>query len=169
MTSESDPHIGPYDCRGALSLSSSMQSNVPSPFGGQNSILSMPGSQLGQNYKWVSDNLHTLHYLNLRNEYTSYKTGIHQYHTIAAHKYSFLRYGTVSSLLGSKETCRAKAEGNWLDRKPPSRAEQLKKAVKEYGSTVVVFHVTISLISLGGFYLLVKRYDLIELSLGVKQ
>lgn len=43
---------------------------------------------------------------------------------------------------------------------PPGQLTQrqkLKRAVKEYGSTVVVFHVTISLMSLGFFYLLVSR------------
>lgn len=37
-----------------------------------------------------------------------------------------------------------------------SRAEKLKKAVKEYGSTVIVFHIGIALISLGTCYLLVS-------------
>lgn len=40
---------------------------------------------------------------------------------------------------------------------PLSRAELLKKAFKEYGSTIVIFHVSISLISLGTFYMLVSR------------
>jgi hypothetical protein len=39
-----------------------------------------------------------------------------------------------------------------------SQKDRLKRAVKEYGSTVVVFHVGISLVSLGGFYLAVSRY-----------
>lgn len=34
---------------------------------------------------------------------------------------------------------------------------RLKRAFKEYGATVVVFHVAISLVSLGAFYLLVSR------------
>jgi hypothetical protein len=38
-----------------------------------------------------------------------------------------------------------------------SQRERLKKAVRDYGATVIVFHVGISLISLGGFYVLVKR------------
>ena len=38
-----------------------------------------------------------------------------------------------------------------------SKADQLKRAVKDYGSTVIVFHVAISLTSLGLFYLLVSR------------
>ncbi|KAL5021183.1 hypothetical protein ScPMuIL_000338 [Solemya velum] len=37
-----------------------------------------------------------------------------------------------------------------------NQRQRLKKAVKEYGSTVVIFHVGISLISLGGFYLAVS-------------
>ncbi|XP_013410836.1 uncharacterized protein LOC106174012 [Lingula anatina] len=36
-----------------------------------------------------------------------------------------------------------------------SGAQKLKLAVKDYGSTVVVFHVSLSLASLGGFYLAV--------------
>ncbi|EDV57584.2 protein FAM210B, mitochondrial [Drosophila erecta] len=35
-----------------------------------------------------------------------------------------------------------------------SKKEQLKRAFKEYGATIVVFHVVISVISLGGFYAL---------------
>lgn len=38
---------------------------------------------------------------------------------------------------------------------PLTRGDKLKKAVKEYGATVIVFHVGISLISLGTCYLLV--------------
>ncbi|XP_046403464.1 uncharacterized protein LOC124169041 [Ischnura elegans] len=39
---------------------------------------------------------------------------------------------------------------------PISRKDKLKKAVKDYGATVIVFHVGISLLSLGGFYLAVS-------------
>ena len=39
-----------------------------------------------------------------------------------------------------------------------SKKYQLKQAVKDYGLTVVVFHVAISLASLGGFYTAVSRY-----------
>lgn len=35
--------------------------------------------------------------------------------------------------------------------------EKLKRAVAAYGSTVIVFHITISLMSLGACYLLVAR------------
>ncbi|KAK4879318.1 hypothetical protein RN001_007464 [Aquatica leii] len=51
-----------------------------------------------------------------------------------------------------------------------TRKEKLKRAVKEYGSTVIIFHVTISLMSLGGCYLLVSSgIDLAKIfsSLGI--
>jgi len=65
-----DPHVGSYDCTGAVSLSSSMQSNVPSPFGGGNSFthLHMPGGQWEQGSKWMSHDLQSSHYTNLRRE-----------------------------------------------------------------------------------------------------
>ena len=69
ITVQSDPHVNKYDCRGAVSLSSSMQSNVPSPFNGNHTHLNMPGSQWGQGQKYLSDHLHSAHYLTLRNEY----------------------------------------------------------------------------------------------------
>lgn len=37
-----------------------------------------------------------------------------------------------------------------------TQRQKLQRAVKEYGSTVIVFHITISLMSLGFFYLLVS-------------
>ncbi|XP_076113015.1 uncharacterized protein LOC143080836 isoform X1 [Mytilus galloprovincialis] len=45
-----------------------------------------------------------------------------------------------------------------------SNKDRLKRAVKEYGSTVIVFHVGISVISLGGFYLAVSSgIDMVSL------
>lgn len=38
-----------------------------------------------------------------------------------------------------------------------SQKERLKRAVKDYGSVVIIFHVGISLLSLGGFYLAVAN------------
>lgn len=42
------------------------------------------------------------------------------------------------------------------DQTPLTAAQKLKKAVAEYGSTVIVFHIGISLVSLGSCYLLVS-------------
>ncbi|KAF2367003.1 protein of unknown function DUF1279 [Trinorchestia longiramus] len=54
--------------------------------------------------------------------------------------------------------------GTNLEANAPETSEQvltsgqkIKRAVKEYGTAVIVFHVTISLASLGFFYLLVSR------------
>ena len=38
-----------------------------------------------------------------------------------------------------------------------TRRQQLKLAVRDYGSTVMVFHITFALASLGGFYAAVSR------------
>ena len=38
-----------------------------------------------------------------------------------------------------------------------SQKDRLKKAVQQYGSTVIVFHISIALMSLGGFYMAVSR------------
>ncbi len=51
----------------------------------------------------------------------------------------------------------SQATGKTDEAAPLSRKDMLKKAMKDYGSTVIIFHVGISLISLGSFYLLVSR------------
>lgn len=70
-TSESikqDPHVQSYDCFGAISLNSAMQSNVPNPFGGMHKFthLNMPGGQWSQDCKFMSQNLQSSHYTILR-------------------------------------------------------------------------------------------------------
>ncbi|XP_071502359.1 uncharacterized protein [Diadema antillarum] len=53
------------------------------------------------------------------------------------------------------DTQEGKEEGGAAEGQVSQRAK-LKRAVRDYGSTVVVFHVCISLMSLGGFYLAVS-------------
>ncbi|KAI8427745.1 hypothetical protein MSG28_002172 [Choristoneura fumiferana] len=134
VTSQPDPHVNKYDCRGAVSLSSSMQSNVPSPFSGNHTHLGMPGSQWGQGNKYLSDHLHSAHYLTLRNEYRD--KALNSAVTIGRRNMSTENTEAQPVKLSAKE--------------------KIKNAVKEYGSTVIVFHVTISIFSLGGCYLLVS-------------
>lgn len=130
ITVQADPYVNKYDCRGAVSLNSSMQSNVPSPFSGNHTHLNMPGSQWGQGQKYLSGNLQSAHYLTLRNEY---------------------RAKARNDAVGKRQMS--------TDSKPQvSSKEKLKNAIKEYGSTVIVFHIGISLISLGSCYLLISRY-----------
>lgn len=87
VTSQVDPHMNKYDCHGAVSLSSSMQSNVPSPFSGNHTHLNMPGSQWGQGHKYLSDHLHSAHYLTLRNEYRAKIMGRGMYHCLFSVQY----------------------------------------------------------------------------------
>lgn len=184
-TLSSDPHMASYDCNGAVSLNSVMQSNVPIPFGGMNKFthLNMPGGQWEQSAKFNAQDLHASHYTNLRQQarnnwfnYSDQKTGsfilensrtnsktlsllglsnplnIYRNFSLNSYKYEKINEKNVSD----KITEDVKNDGG----KPPvelTRAEKLKRAVKEYGSTVIVFHVTISLASLGTFYLLVSR------------
>lgn len=69
----SDPHVQSYDCRGAVSLNSAMQSNVPSPFGGMHKFthLNMPGGGWAQEGKYLAHDLNSSHYINLRKEVRS--------------------------------------------------------------------------------------------------
>jgi len=66
--SQEDSHIGSYDCSGAVSLNSAMQSNVPRPFGGMHkfSHLNMPGGQWEQGNKFLAHDLKAAHYVSLR-------------------------------------------------------------------------------------------------------
>lgn len=68
-----DPHVESYDCTGAVSLNSAMQSNVPSPFGGMHKFthLNMPGGAWAQESKFLSHELNSSHYTNLRQEVRS--------------------------------------------------------------------------------------------------
>lgn len=49
---------------------------------------------------------------------------------------------------------KTKANEAWVQM---SKKERLKLLVKDYGKTVIIFHIGISLISLGLFYALVSR------------
>ncbi|PSN54798.1 hypothetical protein C0J52_01989 [Blattella germanica] len=118
-----DLHVASYDCRGTVSLSSVMQTNVPEPFSkeGRATYLNMPGGQWGQGHKYIARDMQDTHYHNLKSP------------------------GIVTRRFYSTN----------VDDNELSRKDKLKRAVKEYGATVIVFHIGISLLSLGGFYLAV--------------
>ncbi|XP_078688890.1 uncharacterized protein LOC144920544 [Branchiostoma floridae x Branchiostoma belcheri] len=83
-----------------------------------------------------------------------------RFHT-SSHSFSFphrLCTSAPDSQAGKPHSCRHLSAAAPADQtgKPPSQRERLKRAVRDYGSTVVVFHVGISLLSLGGFYLAVS-------------
>lgn len=205
-----DPHVSSYDCTGAVSLNSSMQSNVPSPFGGMHKFthLNMPGGQWEQSSKWMSEDLNASHYMHLRREARkNWSTAKHDtnekgstmhgsvaprviLNAFSASKlqrrfYAIALFDRMNATtnqdllvtkrnLSAKVTNSSKAEdGKETTAEPSTDAtpvaegtaplsarEKLKKAVKDYGVTVMVFHVTISLASLGIFYQVVARYVL---------
>nr|CAD7589371.1 unnamed protein product [Timema genevievae] len=175
-SSPSDPHIASYDCMGTLSLNCTMQTNVPEPFSatGKATHLNMPGGQWDQGNKRVSEDMQNLHYANVN----------HMRVQENASPDDNIKTGTACQILsGSSNSKREKRalltsacylHQNFVSNRQhmlfntvcfsssasevgqPSRKEKLKRAVKEYGSTVIVFHVGISLLSLGGFYLAVS-------------
>ncbi|XP_031624968.1 uncharacterized protein LOC116341804 [Contarinia nasturtii] len=210
--SNDDPHVNSYDCTGAVSLNSSMQSNVPSPFGGMHNYthLNMPGGQWSQSSKWMSHDFHSSHYTTLRREVrknmshdekeanTINEKGMNVLKNNAcmhgnssmwmelmrsnAMKSSFACLTSVNqspmfyhlNASSHNVSCRmfsdkkdvAKSNAN-DESKPKDESEQtevvaltprakLKNAIRDYGSTVFVFHVAISLVSLGIFYQLVN-------------
>lgn len=234
--SSTDIHVGSYDCTGAVSLNSSMQSNVPSPFGSMakftqsnmpagdhsskwstydshSSHLNMPGGQWEQGSKWASHDLHSSHYTNLRREVRKnwsngskssdnadkgiYDVNLHassassssaslpltelirkrfmNANAFACSNHLFAMPNGPANFPANLNVCRfystksssppkneEQVTENPQDSEKPvtelTRAEKLKRAVKEYGSTVIVFHIGMSLASLGIFYQLVARY-----------
>lgn len=195
----SDPHVASYDCSGAVSLNSSMQSNVPSPFGGMHKFthLNMPGGQWEQSSKWMSQDLNSVHYINLRREARKnwsngdqvngeQQKGIHLLRSfmhgmpnnlrITSNNFACVNANVMSLVtkrhfsdkkLSNEKPMEVKTQSLTPENEPKtsenvpaqlSAREKLKKAVKDYGVTVIVFHVGISLVSLGFFYQLVARY-----------
>uniref|UniRef100_A0A182SQU9 DUF1279 domain-containing protein n=1 Tax=Anopheles maculatus TaxID=74869 RepID=A0A182SQU9_9DIPT len=208
-----DPHVQSYDCTGAVSLNSSMQSNVPSPFGGMHKFthLNMPGGAWAQESKFLSHELNSSHYTNLRQEvrsdWSSYEDrpikpegrkmvglsrtaswppqGAALFSTLSGSSLGRRAFSLSSThlLAFSSPAFNSKhsqantgtgaaagepnSKGNTVsgeEQVPVSRKDRLKKAIKEYGSTVLVFHVSISLASLGTCYLLVSSgIDMVSL------
>lgn len=172
-----DPHVESYDCNGAVSLNSTMQSNVPTPFSHSFSHLNMPGGQWEQSSKYMAHDLQSSHYTNLRQEtrldWSSYEDSAHKKGTfgILFNKNSllsaaFLPNNTIVRTFSLISQVRQKDSDKLVDsvvvdnkgNEKISRKDMLKKAVKEYGSTVIIFHVGISLMSLGACYVMVSRF-----------
>lgn len=170
-----DPHVKFYDSHNAVSLNAVMQSNVPQPFGGLHNYAiapAMPGGSVMSLDKYQAGYMQGTHYTTLRQEF---RKNWHAYGKESGMKSGFLlqaaafttshvRYYSSQGQEVTKKTEKKgdvaatdKAHETKEDKKAPlSKKDQLKRAVKEYGSTVIIFHIGISLASLGGFYLLVS-------------
>lgn len=66
-----------YDCTGAVSLNSSMQSNVPQPFSseGKSMHLNMPGGQWARNDKYIADDMQNSHYARIKPDFSKLNGG----------------------------------------------------------------------------------------------
>lgn len=166
-----DAHLDSYDRSCPVNLSSVMQTCVPEPFSPpkddllRSSYLSFPGGSWGQQTKYLSHELNASHYTQLRQEmrsdWSSYKGDFFKsslmpnlcllHHNLSINQKRFISLSSVN-LNNAQES--PSSEPKTVKE---SGATKLKKAVKEYGTTVIVFHVGISLISLGISYTLVSR------------
>ncbi|XP_013776615.1 uncharacterized protein LOC106461344 [Limulus polyphemus] len=138
-------HLEAYEHSGSVSLNSVMQSTVPQPFASSSkspSHINMPGGTRSREQKYLSGERQSTH----------------------QSEQNFNQIRKESNSSHTKYQQRSQSEANTVDKdkqdvsegKTTSQKERLKQAVRDYGSTVVVFHVAISLVSLGGFYTLVK-------------
>lgn len=136
----------------------------------------MPGGQWEQSSKYMGHDLQSSHYTNLRQEtrmdWSSYEDSANKKGTfgILFNKNSllsaaFLPNNTIVRTFSLTSHVRQKDSDKLVDpivdnksNEKISRKEMLKKAVKEYGSTVIIFHVGISLMSLGACYVMVSRF-----------
>lgn len=176
-----DAHLEHYDQSSVVNLSVVMQTNVPEPLGGMNKFchLNMPGGSWPQQTKYLSHELQSAHFTTLRQEvrqdWNNYDAN-HQnkgtsgmltkfdpktvlFKTCFNEHYFFINKRFIS--LNTKHFNDTASSSEKSPQQPPPEKEtnksKLKKAVKEYGSTVIVFHVGISLMSLGLCYGLVSR------------
>ncbi|KAK9304966.1 hypothetical protein QLX08_003890 [Tetragonisca angustula] len=160
----SDMHVDSYDCFGAVSLNGTMQSNVPKPFcsNGKSMHLNMPGGQWARDGKYIAEDMQKSHYRIVRLPQLKLdKSGltanllsqaIYEPKYIYSMGYSTKPSEPVNKLANDKNQKGIKETPQEL-----SQREKFKILAKEYGITVVIFHIGISLISLAACYAAVAR------------
>lgn len=158
-----DSFLQSYDCTGTVSLNSAMQTNVPDPYTskGKSSHLNMPGGEWARSDKYVAQDLQNSHYTNVKET----DPGARAATTLQGKKGTYLSSGQLQALGQSYQLRHFSSDvkapqnsENEANSKKVDKVSLLKNAIKDYGATVIVFHVGISLISLGGFYLAVTRF-----------
>ncbi|XP_015432569.1 PREDICTED: uncharacterized protein LOC107188738 [Dufourea novaeangliae] len=160
-TTCSDSHVDSYDCFGAVSLNGTMQSNVPKPFSssGKSTHLNMPGGQWARDGKYIAEDMQKSHYRSVclpklqadtsgpASQVTATTTFLRK---LYQPNYIFnMRFSTRTS-----EQLQSTKEGTGKEKQAVdlSKKEKFKILIKDYGRTVIVFHIGISLISLGACY-----------------
>ena len=156
-----------FSNRGEVSLDSVMQSNVPEPFqpqGRNPSHMNMPGGGKGRTNRYLYSNVHGTHpnkqYSTLARHSADTDILVCRAHGMPADAHALFRhnYSTESRPSGGTSSDEVSGTGGVSPDGQLTQRQKLQRAVKEYGSTVIVFHVAISLASLGGFYLAVSRW-----------
>lgn len=166
FSAKEDELVECYNSSSAVNLSSSMQTNVPKPFtsNGKPTHLNMPGGQWSQKEKYTSGDLNNFHHSNIRRMHTGCNNKCYCFinqdeesckrvPVIHSKPFHFRSFSSEKEEVQVSITSKDDKEiANNLTRK-----EKIKAAVKHYGGVVIVFHVGISLVSLGCCYLIVAR------------
>ncbi|XP_058807545.1 uncharacterized protein LOC131673524 [Phymastichus coffea] len=144
-----DSRVDSYDCFDTVSLNSAMQTNVPKPFcaTGRSTYLNMPGGQWRRDGKYLAE-IMTKSIFSVAQMQQSKKTGNHEMDSLSQH---IIRSHSTASASRPEETRDVKKSSMQMSKK-----ERLQLLIRDYGRTVIVFHIGISLISLGTFYALVS-------------
>lgn len=162
-----DTHIDSYDCFGTVSLNGTMQSNVPKPFcsNGKSTHLNMPGGQWARDGKFIAEDMQKSHYRSNRLELKPNKCGLisnvtvnNLFQAMYNSKYIYsMGYSTNKSLNNLSKSNDNQQQQEIKEQKLLSKKERLKIIIKDYGITITIFHIGISLISLGACYAAVVR------------
>ncbi|XP_076303055.1 uncharacterized protein LOC143221511 [Lasioglossum baleicum] len=163
-----DTHVDSYDCFGAVSLNGTMQSNVPKPFcsNGKSTHLNMPGGQWARDGKYIAEDMQKSHYRSIRlpqlnldkRGLTSYITTNMIFQAMYRPKYIYMEYSTkASQSVNDVSNTEDNKEQKNVSQVNLSQKERFRRTLKDYGYTVLGFHIGISLISLGACYVAVDR------------
>ncbi|XP_076232383.1 uncharacterized protein LOC143177938 isoform X2 [Calliopsis andreniformis] len=152
----SDTHVDSYDCFGAVSLNGTMQSNVPKPFcsSGKSTHLNMPGGQWARDGKYIAEDMQKSHYRSVQLPPWKLDVGGSPMSTLLRNVY-WPNY-TISMGYSTNVSQQLKDSRNTPNKQCTvpnlTKKERFKRIVKDYGITITVFHIGISLISLGACY-----------------
>lgn len=153
----SDSTTGKYYSSNTVNLSSSMQTNVPDPFRPNNkpTHLNMPRGHWRQQMKYISEMLHNLHPTNHQNSSGIVKKILGQ---SKASQSAGSRIEMVMQQSKRYFTQEVKNSNESIEKpKKLTSVQRLRAAVVQYGSTMIVLHICVSLISLGFCYVICSR------------
>ncbi|KAF7396129.1 hypothetical protein HZH66_006991 [Vespula vulgaris] len=153
-------------------ISRSMQSNVPKPFcsTGKSTHFNMPGGQWAKDSKYIAEDMQKSHYrLSSINILSSdqVKNGIINEAILTRPLCNKLLHPIYIDLMrystnASTPVNTTNSEDEIKKKIIQTKKERFKMVVRDYGKVVIVFHVAISLISLGFFYTaVVSEIDLV--------